>query len=117
MVTKDEIYHTLHYKDWKCAHEIKEDLGTAGTSSLEASLFASFVQNQPEVVLSQIETYLTAFVDEKVAEYRKRLQNDAQIRQCVLQRQELEYRLVPQEIKLRFGAEEGKLGEYSAKVA
>lgn len=112
MLTKDEIYHTLSYKDWKCAHEIKEELDTETTTSLEASLFTEFVQNQQDVVLSTIEKYLTAFVDGKVAEYRKRTQNTEQIQLCGLQLQELEYRLLPQQIKLRSGTEEGKLGEY-----
>ena len=118
MVTKDEIYHTLRYKEWKCAHEVQEELDTAGTASLETSLFAEFVQNQPEVVLSEIEKYLTKFVDEKVAEYRTRVQTEEQVRRCELQSKELEYRLVPQEIKKRSGTETGKSGEYAVpKVA
>ena len=112
MVTRDEIYGTLHPKRWKCAHEIKEELDTVETSSLETSLFAEFVQQQPEVLLPTIEKYLTAFVDGKVAEYRKRTQNNEQILSCGLQLKELEYRLLPQEIKLRTDAEEGKSGEY-----
>lgn len=114
MVTKDEIYDTLRYKQWKCAHEIKEELDTAKTASLERSLFMDFAQSRPEVVLSDIERYLTAFVDGKVVEYRKRTQSNEQIERCGLQLQELEYRLVPQEIKLRSSAENR---EYSAKVA
>lgn len=112
MLTKEKIYYTLHPKQWKCAHEIKEELETESTISLETSLFTEFVQNQPEVIVSEIERYLTSFVEGKVAEARKRLQNDRQIRQCGLLRQELEYRLLPQEVKLRSGTEEGRSGEY-----
>lgn len=112
MLTKDQIYQTLNYKDWKCAHEIKEELDTAGTASLETSLFAEFVQSRPEVLLPTIEKYLTAFVNEKVAEARKRLQNEGQIQQCGLLRQELEYRLRPQEVKKGFGREDKPSGEY-----
>ena len=112
MVTKDEIYGTLHPKQWKCPHEIREELDTAGIGSLEAELSSTFVQNQPDVMMSTIERYLTAFVDEKVAEYRKRTQTNEQREQCGLQPQELEYRLLPQEIKKRSGTEAGKSGEY-----
>ena len=34
MVTRDEIYGTLHPKQGKCAHEIKEELDTATTTIL-----------------------------------------------------------------------------------
>jgi len=112
MVTRDEVYHTLSYKDWKCAHEVNDKLNSTGTASLEKNLIAEYVQNQPEVVLSTIEKYLTTFVHEKVAEYRKRTQTNEQIEQCGSQRQELEYRLVPQEIKKRSGTEAGRSGEY-----
>lgn len=113
MLTKDQIYQTLNYKDWKCAHEIKEELDTETTTSLEASLFTEFVQNQPEVVLSTIEKYLTAFVDEKVAEARKRgAPSDKQVERCGAQQQELEYRLVPQEVKKSFEQEDKPSGEY-----
>lgn len=112
MVTRDEIYHTLSYQDWKCVHEVKEVLTTVGTATLEANLFQEFVQNQSAVLLSTIERHLTTFVDERVAEARKRVQNYEQIPQCGFQREELEYRLVPQEIKKRSGAEAGRSGEY-----
>ncbi len=113
MVTKEEIYRTLQYQEWKCPHEVKEELDTQSTTSLEASLFAEFIQNQPEVILSKIERYLTTFVDEKVAEARiRREQTEEQIRLCGLQPKELEYRLLPQEIKKRSGTESGKSGEY-----
>ena len=114
MLTKDEIYHTLSYKQWKCAHEIKEELDTENTTSLETSLFTEFVQKQPEVMLSTIEKYLTSFVDEKVAQAQKRSQNYIQIQQCGLLRQELEYRLLPQEVKKNTGREAGVSGEYRA---
>jgi len=117
MVTKDEIYHTLSYKDWKCVHEVKEELTTATTSSLETHLFQEFVQSREEVLIPAIERYLTSFVDQKVAEYRTRTQTNEQVKQCGLQRKELEYRLVPQEIKKCSGTEAGKSGEYAAKVA
>lgn len=113
MLTKAQIYQTLNYKDWKCTHEVKEKLDTESTTYLETSLFTEFVQNQSEVILSTIEKYLTAFVDEKVAEARKRVaQSNQQIELCGLQKEELEYRLLPQEIKLRSGTEKGRPGEY-----
>ncbi len=112
MLTKEQIYQTLNYKGWKCTHEIKEELETENTASLEASLFAEFVQSRPEVLLPTIERYLTVFVDEKVAEARKRNQDAKQMEQCGFQPGELEYRLLPQEVKKGFGREDKPSGEY-----
>ncbi len=104
---KDQIYHTLSYKIWQCAHEVKDKVIAAQTPSLEANLFEEFVRAQPEVMLPTIERYLTAFVNENVAEARKRTQNYEQLTQCGVLPGELEYRLLPQEIKKRSGRESG----------
>lgn len=112
MLTKDQIYRTLNYKDWKCAHEIKAELETESTASLEASLIAEFLQSRPEVLLPTIERYLTAFIREKVAEARKRSQDAKQVELCGFQPGELEYRLLPQEVKKNFGREDKPSGEY-----
>lgn len=113
MLTNDEIYQTLDYKVWKCAHEIKEELDTSGLISLEAELISTFIENQPDVIIDKIGRYLTTAVDEKVVEARKRAaQSGKQIELCGLQPQELEYRLLPQEVKKNFGSEAGRLGEY-----
>jgi len=112
MVTREEIYGTLSYTDWKCAHEMREELTATTTPSLEANLFHEFVQSREEVLIPAIERCLTAFVDEKVAEAQRRKQNEEQIQRCGVQQRELEYRLVPQEIKKERGAETGVSGEY-----
>lgn len=112
MLTKDQIYQTLNYQDWKCAHEIKEELETESTTSLEASLSSEFLQSRPEVLLPTIERYLTVFVNEKVAEARKRNQDAKQVEQCGFQPGELEYRLLPHEVKKEFGREDKPSGEY-----
>ncbi len=104
---KDQIYHTLSYKIWKCAHEVKDKVIAAQIPSLEASIFEEFVRAQPEVMLPTIERYLTTFVNEKVAEARKRTQNYEQLTQCGVLPGELEYRLLPQEVKKRSGRESG----------